>query len=149
MKYRFIDSTFDADTLISTATIEHGNCQYTGQTKVAKEDMDKISKYTGCRFAEMKAEILMLKDELRKAKFNYKICQDFIKSVSCLKSFDKESQSAKAAYHQLNKRKQAVEMLEIELETKRNDFLIAIQQRDIVTRAIQRKKDKEAQVKNS
>ena len=40
-------------------------------------------------------------------------------------------------------------MLEIELETKRNNFLIAIQQRDIVTRAIQRKKNKEAQVKNS
>ena len=40
-------------------------------------------------------------------------------------------------------------MLEIELEAKRNDFLIARKQRDIVTRAIQKKRDKEAQVKNS
>ena len=142
--YKFIESDFDVDTLVSQVTIEMNKERYTATTKVHKDDMDKISKYCGCRFAEAKAEIKALKAELRKEKAKCEEVRKFVRAVSCYKNFDPESAPAKAVFRQLNIRIKKVNELVDYINEKQREYSTMINQRDIVTRAIDRKKEKGA-----
>ena len=145
--YKFIDSDFDAETLVSYARIEMNGVEYTATTKVCKDDMDKISKYCGCRFAEHKAELKALKAELRKEKAKCEEVRKFVRAVSCYKNFDPESPAAKAVFRQLNIRIKKVNELIDYINDKQREYATMVGQRDIVIRAIDRNKARKNNVK--
>jgi len=143
-KPNFVDSGFDEVTGESWVTVALNHQFYAGRSRISEEDKDKISKYAGCRFAEMKAEINALRDLRRKEKEKCDECKKFVKALECYKNFDKESKTARCVYRQLNRRIRNVNYLTELINRKREDFLIAINQRDIVVKAIDRKKAKES-----
>jgi hypothetical protein len=143
-KPTFVDSGFDEATGESWVTVALNHQFYVGRSKLLEEDKDKASKYAGCRFAEMKAELKALKDLRRIEKEKCDECKRFVKALECYKEFDKESKTARCVYRQLNKRIRNVNYLTELINKKREDFLIAINQRDIVVKAIERKKAKES-----
>lgn len=143
-KPSFIESNFDEVTGESWVKVALNNQFYEGRSRISEEDKDKVSKYAGCRFAEMKAEIKALRDLRRKEKEKCDECKRFVKALECYKNFDKESKTARYVYRQLNRRIRNVNYLTELINKKREDFLIAINQRDIVVKAIERKKAKES-----
>lgn len=141
--FSLIDAVYGEATGVSFATIKYRGNEYTAFTKLHEEDKDKASKYAGCRFAEQKAQIKALKAELRNEKAKCDAIKDYIKSVCQYGTFDKDSPTAKAMFRQLNVRVKRVDALVDEINQMIQDYDTDIRQRDIVTAAIQRKKENE------
>ena len=137
---KFVDSGYDSDIGYSWVQVRVGNKIFIGESLLSEEDENKKSKYAGCRFAELKAELKALKYLRRRKKEECEYYRKFVKSLGCYKNFDKNSPTAKCVYKQLNKRIKEVNQLTDAVNVKREEFLIAINQRDIVTNAIDRKK---------
>ena len=101
---KFISSSFDFDTGISEVVVQHLGKKFIGTAKLHPDDKDKVSNYTGCQIAEMRATIKALKYERKIAKNKSDMALDFIKSVENYTKFNKEDESAKSMYRQLNRR---------------------------------------------
>ena len=141
--FSLIDANYNKSTKVSFATIKYRGNEYTAFTKLHEEDKDKESKYAGCRFAEQKAQINALKAELRDEKVKCDAIKDYVKSVCQYSNFDKNSPTAKAMFKQLNTRIKRVNALVDEINQMIQDYDTDIRQRDVVTAAIQRKKENE------
>lgn len=128
----------------SYCEVLHKGERYIGHAKLHPEDKDKASRYTGCRFAEMRAEIKALKAEYKKEKAACEECRKFVKACTQYKNFDKESPTAKAMFRQLNQRIKRVNKLADEINKKLNNLDMAIRQKEIVHNALQ----KHTQAKN-
>lgn len=76
-------SDFNAETGQSTVTIQNKYGIYTGTAQVHPDDLDYVSRYAGCRIAELRAEIKILKDEIQRDKI----------ALSALQTLDKELRS--------------------------------------------------------
>lgn len=137
---KFVDSSYDSDIGYSWVKVRVGNKIFIGESLLSEEDKNKESKYAGCRFAELKAELKALKYLRRRKKEECEYYRKFVKSLGCYKNFDKNSPTAKCVYKQLNKRIKEVNQLTDAVNAKREEFLIAINQRDLITKAIDRKK---------
>ena len=98
----FKDSYTIPEQGVSVAIIEHRGKQYTGKARLHPDDKEKWSEFTGCRYAEMRAQIAALKQEHKEEKQACEECRKFVKSVSCYKNFDKTSPIVKDMYRQLN-----------------------------------------------
>ena len=107
----FKDSYTVPEQGVSVVTVEHRGKQYIGQAHLHPDDKDNWSEFTGCRYAEMRAQIAALKQEHKEKKQACEECRKFIKSVSCYKNFDKSSPIAKDMYKQLNVRIKEVNKL--------------------------------------
>lgn len=136
---RLIDSIFNEGTGKSTSVIKYKKKKYYGYAWLHPEDTDKASKYTGCRYAEMRAEIRALRMEYKQEKKACEECRNFVKACSQYKNFDKESLTAKAVYRQLNRRIKRVNDLADKINQKIEELNIAIRQQDIVSKALERK----------
>ena len=140
---KLIESYFNPTLGKSISVVKHKKKQYHGYAWVHPEDEEIASKYTGCRYAEMRAEIKALKHEYKKEKQSCEECRKFVKACSQYKNFDKDSSTAKAMYRQLNRRIKRVNQLADEINQKINDLNIAIKQKEIVHKALERKRTKE------
>lgn len=138
---KFIDSAYDEISGLSETTVQHLGTKFTGYAQVHPEE-EKPSKYAGCRFAELRAEIEALKYERQLLKNKADMALDFVKSLECYANFDKESETAKCIYRQLNKRIDKVNKKTDEINSKLQELDISIRQRAIVINAMDRKKDK-------
>ena len=138
---KFIDSDYDELTGISCVIMQHLGKKFTGEAYLHPEDT-KGSKYAGCRFAEIRAIIKALKYERALAKNKADMALDFVKSLECYSNFDKNSPEAKLMYRQLNKRIEKVNSLTDRINAAMQDLDLSIKQRDIITNALERKKDK-------
>ena len=136
---KFVDSGY-SNSGESWAEVSVKNKVFVGFSELSPEDIDKASRYAGCRFAELKAELKALKYLRRRKKEECEYYRKFVKSLRCYKDFDIDSPTAKCVYKQLNKRIKEVNRLTDAVNAKREEFLMAINQRDIVTNAIERKK---------
>ena len=136
---QLIDSIFNEGTGKSTSVIKHKKKKYYGYAWLHPEDKEKVSKYAGCRYAEIRAEIKALKDEYKKEKAACEECRKFVKACSQYKNFDAESPTAKAIFRQLNRRIKRVNVLADKINQKLSDLDIAIKQKEIVYKALQRK----------
>lgn len=105
----FQDSKTDKEKGTSTVIIKHRKKLYSGMAKLHPED--NWSELTGCRYAEKRAEIKALKDELKQKKQDCESCRNFVKSIMCYKNFNKEDPTAKAMFRQLNRRIKEVNKL--------------------------------------
>lgn len=99
---KFISSSYDKETGISTVTMQHLGVKFKGAAKVHPEEKETASEFIGCHYAEQRATISALKYELELAKNDAKICQNFVKSLECYSKFNKKEESAKSVYKQLN-----------------------------------------------
>lgn len=136
---RLILSNYDETTGISYCEVQHKGKIYSGVSRLHPEDKEIASKYTGCRYAEIKAEIKALKAEYNEAKASCEECRKFVKACSQYSNFDKESPTAKVMYRQLNRRIKKVNQLADKINQRIMDLDIAIKQKDIVHKALERK----------
>lgn len=138
---RLVNSIYNEDLGTSVCEVVHKKQTYTGLSKLHPDDKEAGlgSRYTGCRYAELRAEIKALKDEYNREKAACEECRKFVKACSQYKNFDKESSTAKAIFRQLNRRIKKVNELADLINKKLSDLDVAIKQKDIVHRALERK----------
>jgi hypothetical protein len=136
-----IKSVYNEDLGTSVCEIIHKKQTYTGLSKLHPDDKkDGLgSKYTGCRYAEIRAEIKALKAEYKKEKAACEECRKFVKACSQYRNFDKESTTAKVMYRQLNRRIKKVNKIADAINQKIQDLDIAIRQKEIVHKALEKK----------
>ena len=132
-------SYFDEKIGESIVVVKHKKQAYEGIARLHPEDSKKASKYTGCRYAELRAEIKALKEEHKKERATCEEIRKFVGACGQYKNFDKTSPTAKAMYRQLNRRIKRVNDLADLINKKMSDLETAIRQKEIVSNAIQRK----------
>lgn len=140
---QLIDSGYLAESGKSIAIVKYKGKKYNGIARLHPEDKEAglASKYTGCRYAELRAEIKALKAEYKKEKNACEECRKFVKACLQYKNFDKESPTAKAMFRQLNRRIKRVNDLADKINQKISDLDMAIRQKDIIHNALERKKN--------
>ena len=135
---KLVNAYFSEYTNNSYATVEHNingiKRRFEGMAKLHPED--KRSKFTGCRYAEMRAQLKALKAERESLIAKCEECRKFVKACSQYKNWDKESPTAKAVYKQLNKRIKAVNELTNRINHLQWDLNIAIRQQDMVNKKL-------------
>ena len=132
---KLIDAWFEESTGKSYAIVEHlGRC-YQGMSKLHPEE-EAASKFTGCRYAEMRAQIKALKFEREIKIQKCDECRKFIKACSQYKNWDKESPTAKAIYKQLNKRIKEINKLTNKINHLMWDLNVTIRQQDMVNKKL-------------
>ena len=125
---RFLDSGTVKETGYSTVIIKHKGNEYVGQAKCHPDDT--FSEFTGCRYAQERAEINALKDEWKQKKHDCDECRKYLIAVSQYAGFDKESSTAKAMFRQLNRRIREVNKLAEIISKKQFNLQVAIKQQD-------------------
>ena len=125
---RFLDSGTVKETGYSTVVIEHKGSKYMAYAKCLPDDT--FSEFTGCRYAQERAEINALKDEWKQKKHDCDECRKYLIAVSQYAGFDKESSTAKAMFRQLNRRIKEVNKLAEIISQKQFNLQVAIRQQD-------------------
>lgn len=135
---KFIKSNYENGH--SLVIIKHLKNRFYGTADVHPDDENNASEFAGCILAEMRAQVNALKYERTLAKKEAEICRKFIKACESTKTWNKESQTAKIAYHQLNCKIKRVNKLTDEINNllfKINKYIV---ERDITLKAFERNK---------
>lgn len=103
---------------ISYVCVEHLGKHFSALSKL--REGDEFSKFTGCRFAEQKAEIKAVKYELQLEKQKVKELENFVKAIKQYKIFNAEDPSTKAMFRQLNMRRKKILALKKEIAEREN-----------------------------
>ena len=138
---KFIRSSYDATTGVSTVVMQHLGRKFTGEARLNPAEQEKGSEYAGCYYAELRATIKALKYERQLAKEKSDMALDFVKSVEGYSKFEKDDPSAKAMYRQLNQRIKKVNDLADEINGYYTELEYAIRHRSAVLDAIKQKKE--------
>ena len=138
---KFIESGYNPTTGVSYVVMQHLGKKFEGYAKLNPSEPEGSS-YAGCYYAELRATIKALKYERALAKQKSDMALDFVKSIEGYSKFNKEDPSAKAVYRQLNQRIKKVNDLADQINAIYEELDSAIRRRDIVTKAIDRKKSK-------
>lgn len=128
---KLIDAWYEESTGKSYATVEHLGRRYQGMSKLHPEE-EHASKFTGCRYAEIRAQIKALKAERQSLIWKCEECRKFVKACSQYKNWDKESPVAKVVYKQLNARIKQVNELTNQINQLEWDLNIAIRQQNMI-----------------
>ena len=138
---KFISSSYDPDTGLSTVTMQHLGVKFVGVAKLHPEDRETASRFGGCLIAELRATIAGYKYERNIAKQKADEAIDFLKACEHYKNFDKNSPTAKVMYRQVNRRIKRVN----DITDKINYLLREIEEqqykRKIVLNALKRKRN--------
>lgn len=140
--YTFKDSYYNEQDGMSVVTIEYHGNEFVGSARLHPDDAEKASKYAGCRFAEQRAYIKMLKSILADERIKCDACRNFVKSCESYKNWDRKSPLAKDAYRQLNLRIKKVNEIIEEINNAIDDLDKSIRRQEIITNALQTKKSK-------
>lgn len=124
------DSYADPASGESYVLVSYKGNTFNGKAKLHPDD--EWSNFTGCRYAEMRAEIKALKDEWKKKKAACEECRKFVVAVSQYANFDKSSPSAKAMFRQLNRRIKEVNEIAEQIGLLQMRLNIAISQQNKV-----------------
>ena len=138
---KFISSSYNPETGISSVTMQHMGKKFVGTAKLHPDEKDKGSEYAGCYYAEMRATILALKYERKIAKIEADTCLNFVKSLECYSKFNKEDESAKSVYRLLNRKIKRVNDITDHINYNMRQIQTAIINRSIVTKALDNKKN--------
>lgn len=132
---RLVSAYYSENTGVSYATVVHSinglERRFEGIAKVHPEEESK-SRFTGCRYAEMRAQIKALKAERQSLIWKCEECRKFVKACSQYKNWDKESLVAKVVYKQLNARIKQVNELTNQINQLQWDLNIAIRQQETI-----------------
>ena len=132
---RLVSAYYDENTGVSYATVVHSinglERRFEGIAKIHPEEESK-SRFTGCRYAEMRAQIKALKAERECLIWKCEECRNFVKACGQYKNWDKESPIAKVVYRQLNTRIKQVNELTNQINQLQWDLNIAIRQQSMI-----------------
>lgn len=134
----FISSDIDPVTRTSKVTIKMNGKEYTAKSVCALED--NFSKFTGCRFAEIKARIKGMKDLYRKEKRNCEECRKFVNAVSQYAGFDPKSPEARMMFRQLNRRIKRVNDIATQINLEKFILKVGIQKQTRLNNKIKQDK---------
>ena len=137
---KFISSSYDANTGESKVIMQHLGIKFEGSAKIHPEDIENKSEYAGGSYAETRATIKALKYERKIAKTEADNMIAFVKSCECYSKFDKNSDTAKVMYRQLNRRIKKVNDLADQINNLYMSLEKAIIGRSAVIKALQKKK---------
>ena len=140
MDYQLIESDYDKLTGKSFVKIKYKGKYYLGIAKLHPDDVDKASKFAGCRFAEQRAIIKALKDELKQKRAACEECRKFVNAITNYTNFNPETPTAKAMFRQLNCRIKEVNNIIDEINATQEGLEKSIRQHTVVVNAIQAKK---------
>lgn len=138
-KITFVNSRTDSEAGWSLVIVKMGNMLFEGSAKRHPED--NWSDFTGCRYAEQRAEIKALKHFRNQKKNECEEIRKYVKSLEGYKDFDKESPTAKAVYKQLNIRIKEVNEIADEINKREFNLRLAIRQQDRLNNRIKSKED--------
>lgn len=127
----FSYSIVDKEHGVSRVWITHKNKHYFGEAKLHPED--KWSNLTGCRYAEIRAEIKALKDEWKAKKAACEECRTFVRNVMDRSRFNKDDETAKAMFSELNHRIKEVNKLADQITAKELGLRTQIRKQDELT----------------
>ena len=139
----FRDSYYDETSGLSVSIVQHLGKTFIGEARLHPDDKNKASKFAGCRLAELRAEAKALKYEYNQAKIDSEACRKVMIACTQTKAFDKESNTAKVLFHQVNIKIKKVNRIADLYNDKLEEIQAYIRRRDVVTKAI------EAKAKNS
>lgn len=125
---KFLTSKTYPDKGLSVVFVEHKGNNYRGEAKLHPDDT--WSEFTGCRFAEERAEIKALKDEYKQKKHDCDECRKFAAAVQQYAKFNPDDPSARAMFRQLNRRIKEVNKLAGAINEKEFNLHVAIRQQD-------------------
>lgn len=125
---RFLTSETDKENGLSTVQIQYKKNNYQGKAKLHPDDT--WSEFTGCRYAQERAEIKALKAEYQEKKEKCEECRKFVVAVQQYSKFNSEDPSARAMFRQLNRRIREINKLADEINKKEFSLKIAIRQQD-------------------
>ena len=138
---KFINSSYDPETGLSTVTMQHLGIKFLGSAQLHPDDRETASRYGGCVIAELRAAISALKYERTIAKQKADEAIDFMKACEGYANFDKDSPTAKVMYRQVNRRIKRVNDITDEINNLMKEIQEQIYKRKIVINAIKRKKE--------
>ena len=136
---KFEDSYTEPELRKSVVFVKHKGQHFTGVSWCHPDD--NWSEITGCRIAEIRAQINALKYEHKLAKEKCEECRKFVKAVEQYKCFNPDDPSAKAMYRQLNRRIKAVNDLAIKIGTIEFNLKVNIAAKDKLLKKVHDKKD--------
>lgn len=137
---KFIESYYNPEDGYSSVRMKHLHTIFVGRAQLHPDDKDKASEYAGCAYAEDRAKIKALKYERKLAKEEAEICRKFIKACESTNAWDKDSKTAKVAYHQLNCRIKKVNKITDEINNLLFKINKSIVERDITLKAFEKNK---------
>lgn len=129
MKTRIIDAGFNEDTGISHVIIQTPKGTFTGYSKLQEEDRPYVSKYAGCRYAEIKANIKAVNAEIQEAESQLSAFEKFYNNISESKRFDPESYEARKIRRQIYELQEKVSELVMTKVSMRNTLMTLIENR--------------------
>lgn len=138
---KFISSSYDSNTGISTVTMQHLGVKFIGKAYLHPNDKENASNYAGCEYAEIRAKIKALKYERMIEKNKSDMALDFIHACENYTNFNVEDASAKVLYRQLNRRIKRVNEITDEINKLYKELDMKIHHRNIILNAIDRKKN--------
>lgn len=128
----FIDSKTFPEEGTSYAFIRHDKRIYEGKARLHPDDT--FSEFTGCRYAETRAQIKALRAEYKKKKNACEECRKFVRAVTQYSQFNAGDPSAKAMFRQLNRRIKEIDDLADEITKLEFSLRISIRQQDKLNR---------------
>lgn len=139
---KFISSEYDSQYGESMVIVQHFGKKFHGFANIHPAEKEKASTYAGCQIAEIRAEIKALKYERKLKKAETDTMIKFVHACECYKYFNKEENSARVVYRQLNRRISEVNKLTDEINKRYKDIDKIIRDRSIIIRALDRYKSK-------
>lgn len=138
---KFISASYQADTGESTVVMQHLGQKFTGFAHLHPDDTNP-SEYVGGDLAEARATIKALKYEYKRAKEEAEISRHFVEACENYAKFNKDDDTAKCMYRQLNKRIKKVNELADEINALYNHIYTSIRLREkVLKRRSESKKD--------
>ena len=101
---KFIEHCYNPENGHTTVIMQHLGVKFVGEAQLNPEGDDPGNKIAGGKIAEARAMIKALKYERKIAKAKADEAIDFVKAIECYAKFNKEDESAKTVYRQLNQR---------------------------------------------
>lgn len=101
MKFKLLNSKYNADTKLSTATLQTPYGVMVGKARLHPDDTTYESSFFGCQIAEAKAKLRAYKEKIRENKIKIKALQDFEKVLKNLKDYNPHSLECKKLRKQI------------------------------------------------
>lgn len=140
---KLTSQNFDKNTGISVVQVQHKGYKARGIAKVHPNDIEYMSRYAGCRIAELRAFIKIYKQEIREIKIQLETINAFKKDL-LYSNIDIPSKIKRKINLCIRNYSQKIESLQEEIISINNLIKKDIKDRDkIIKRFNNKKKDKE------
>lgn len=129
MKNKLAYANFNAETGISDVVIKNKNGSFMGIATCHPEE-EAISEYTGCRYAEIRANIKAVQYEKRMVNAAIKELEDFEKILKSLKDYNPHSVEARRLRRRIHEKKEERIFLQTAIIAMKNALKRAMDERD-------------------